>query len=237
MHWIKIVKYTCLLISVILLFNNCAKRIDQIRDPVKSLPYSKEELLSKKIRDTYEGAYLHQIAFPLGGIGSGCISLSGTGALVDWEIFNRANMGYRPRFTFLSLWAQAGNSKPVFRLLENRLHPPYEGQLHRPPGESKYSGKGWGPRQLSGGGLPRMANCQFVGRFPFASVKLQDDNVPVKVTIEGWSPFIPGNERESSLPVAILNVTLHNNTNETVHAAIGANMQNICGWPGCWGRG
>lgn len=62
MHWIKVVKYTCLLISVILLFNNCAKRIDQIRDPVKSLPYSKEELLSRKIRDTYEGAYLFAYA-------------------------------------------------------------------------------------------------------------------------------------------------------------------------------
>jgi non-lysosomal glucosylceramidase len=231
MQNMKIQIWVCLFAVNILMVTGCQKQMDEIGEPVKPIPYSKEELLSKEVQDTFQGDYLKQIAFPMGGIGTGCISLSGTGALVDWEIFNRANMGYRPNFTFLSLWAQEGEAKPVFRLLERQLFPPYEGQLHRPPGESRYAGKGWGPRQLSGSGLPRMTHCQFVSRFPFGRVELWDDDVPVKVSIEGWSPFIPGNEYDSSLPVVILNITLHNTTSQNVQAVVGGNIQNVCGWP------
>ena len=41
----------------------------------------------------YTGDRLSQISFPLGGIGSGCIGLAGSGRLIDWEIFNRPNKG------------------------------------------------------------------------------------------------------------------------------------------------
>ena len=41
----------------------------------------------------YNGNNLKNIRFPLGGIGTGCISIAGNGALVDWEIFNRPNKG------------------------------------------------------------------------------------------------------------------------------------------------
>ena len=39
----------------------------------------------------YTGKYTSQISFPLGGIGTGCIGLSGNGSLRDIEIKNRAN--------------------------------------------------------------------------------------------------------------------------------------------------
>ena len=38
-----------------------------------------------------------------------------------------------------------------------------------------------------------MAECQFTGQFPFAQAALADPGVPIAATIEGWSPFIPGN--------------------------------------------
>ena len=41
----------------------------------------------------YRNEQLREIIFPLGGIGSGCIGLSGSGHLVDWEIFNRPAKG------------------------------------------------------------------------------------------------------------------------------------------------
>ena len=39
----------------------------------------------------YEKQKTKNISFPLGGIGTGCIGLSGNGELRDWEIFNRPN--------------------------------------------------------------------------------------------------------------------------------------------------
>ena len=41
----------------------------------------------------YEGEALRMLAFPLGGIGTGTISLGGRGNLRDWEIFNRPDKG------------------------------------------------------------------------------------------------------------------------------------------------
>ena len=75
----------------------------------------------------FTGRQLAMIAFPLGGIGAGSISLGGRGQLRDWEIFNRPDKGRSPEYAFASIWAQAGNRKPVARVLEARLMPPYEG--------------------------------------------------------------------------------------------------------------
>ena len=41
----------------------------------------------------YSNENLKEVIFPIGGIGSGSIGLSGNGNLVDWEIFNRPDKG------------------------------------------------------------------------------------------------------------------------------------------------
>ena len=65
------------------------------------------------------------IAFPLGGVGAGSVSLGGRGQLRDWEIFNRPDKGRSVNYAFPSIWAQVGESKPVVRVLEARNIPPY----------------------------------------------------------------------------------------------------------------
>lgn len=42
---------------------------------------------------TYPGDHFSKISFPLGGIGTGSIGLSGARLLIDWEIFNRPAKG------------------------------------------------------------------------------------------------------------------------------------------------
>ena len=42
---------------------------------------------------TFRGGNLRRIAFPLGGVAAGSISLGGRGQLRDWEIFNRPDKG------------------------------------------------------------------------------------------------------------------------------------------------
>ncbi|MCK4602529.1 MAG: hypothetical protein KAU28_08695, partial [Phycisphaerae bacterium] len=40
---------------------------------------------------TYDAGHLRRIALPLGGIGTGTVSLGGRGDLRDWEIANQPN--------------------------------------------------------------------------------------------------------------------------------------------------
>src|SRR6266508_1686568 len=76
---------------------------------------------------TFTGPQLATIAFPLGGVAAGSISLGGRGQLRDWEIFNRPDKGNAPSYAFPAIWAQSGTRKPIARVLESRIQPPYEG--------------------------------------------------------------------------------------------------------------
>src|ERR1700685_3610064 len=108
----------------------------------------------------YSGGKLKMIAFPLGGVGAGSISLGGRGQLRDWEIFNKANKGFSPAYAFPAVWAQAGNAKPIARVLEARILPPYEGQ------------NGLGANNAPG--LSRLEGAKFIGEFPLAHIVFED---------------------------------------------------------------
>ena len=197
-------------------------------EPTTKLPFSPNELLGREIRDTYRDDHLERVAFPLGGLGSGCISLSGTGKLVDWEIFNAPNKGYQPRQSFLSVWVKPQGQPSQFKVLEGQLRERLDGPLYLTP-EMFQEGNGVGPQSVQGAGFPRMRKAHFRARFPFAEVHLSDRNLPVSAVVEGWSPFIPGNDRDSSLPVAVLTVTLTNRSQVATEVALGINLQNRAG--------
>ena len=144
----------------------------------------------------FTGRKLTAIAFPLGGVCAGSISLGGRGQLRDWEIFNRPDQGNSPPYAFPSIWAQAGNRKPVARVLESRLQPPFTGS----------SGLG----SNNAPGLTRLASATFTGEFPLARVDFADSTLPVKVSLEAFTPFIPHEPDESGLPVAILRYRVTN---------------------------
>ena len=79
---------------------------------MKQSGYTTEELITLGPQRTLSGRALAEVAFPLGGIGTGSVSLAGSGALVDWEIFNRPNIGSLMPYSFFTLWAQAeGNAR------------------------------------------------------------------------------------------------------------------------------
>ena len=56
----------------------------------------------------YDSEHLYRIALPLGGIGTGTVSLGGRGELRDWEIMNIPAKNYSTTVT--------GNSAPFFAI-------------------------------------------------------------------------------------------------------------------------
>ena len=115
----------------------------------------------------FTGRQLKMIAFPLGGVAAGSLSLGGRGQLRDWEIFNRPNKGFSPPYALPAIWIQAGNSKPIARVLEARILPPYEGQ------------DGLGSNNSPG--LSRIQGATFTGEYPLAHIKFEDQSLPVQV--------------------------------------------------------
>ena len=164
---------------------------------------------------TYSGRQLAMIAFPLGGIGTGSISLGGRGQLRDWEIYNRPDKGRTPKYALPAIWARRGASKPVARVLEARLMPPYAGA----------SGLG----SDNAPGLSRLEGASFTGEFPLAHIAFADSRLPVRVTLDAFSPFIPLDADASGYPVAILRYRVHNPGPGAATVSIAFSIENPVG--------
>jgi uncharacterized protein (DUF608 family) len=164
---------------------------------------------------TFTGRHLSQIAFPLGGVGAGSISLGGRGQLRDWEVFNRPDKGRSVSYAFPSIWARLGNAKPVARVLEARLLPPYGVD------------RGLSPNQVSG--LARLEDATFTGEFPLAKIAFRDRELPVSVALEAFTPFIPLDADASGLPIAVLRYVVHNPAKQAAHVAVAFSLENPVG--------
>ena len=189
--------------------------------------FEAEELYTVGRPPIYEGERLREIAFPLGGIGTGCVSLSGRGELVDWEIFNRPNKGFILPYSFFILWAEAEGQTPLTRVLQAPPMPPFSGQ-----GRGNYHGLGFGVMRENGSGLPHMRSARFRGEFPFAEVEFQDPKLPLAVTLEAYSPFIPLNADDSGLPIAVLRFHLRNRGERAVRVSLAGSLFNPIGYRG-----
>src|SRR3954465_7531307 len=95
----------------------------------------------------YDEAHLRRVAMPIGGIGTGTISLGGRGDLRDWELVNKPAKGYAPPNTFFALYAKPQDGEGGTRCLEG----PFDTSLYE--GSSGAVGRNHG--------LPRFRQCNF----------------------------------------------------------------------------
>lgn len=164
----------------------------------------------------YAGEHLNRVAFPLGGIGAGMICLEGAGALSHVSIRDEPDVFNEP-LMFSALCVRGEPNVP--RVLEG---PVPSWKVFFPWGRG--AGNGAGGKDY---GLPRCAQAAFRARFPFGRVELEDPDVPLQMEITGWSPFIPGEADDSSLPVAALEYRFVNTTGEPVEAVYSFHAENF----------
>jgi uncharacterized protein (DUF608 family) len=181
------------------------------------IPFRREELFAAGPVRNFAGPQLSQIAFPLGGIGTGTVSLGGRGDLRDWEIFNRPAKGNRLPFTFVALWTKA-----MTRVVEAALSPPFTGDR--------------GFLRSTAAGLPRLAAAVFRGEYPFAWIEFDDPDLPVTVALEAFNPFIPLDADDSALPVAILRYTVKPKGTPPVECSLAFSLFNPIGKPAGYKR-
>ena len=166
----------------------------------------------------YTGEHTAQISFPLGGIGSGCIGLSGTGTLIDWEIFNRPNKNTLNQYSGFAIKAYRGGKLVSAKIIAGPYQPPYMGQNRQ--GEMIFSGYGFGPVEKTFAGYSHFAGHTFTGEFPIAELRFCDPDFPGQVVMKAFNPFIPLNEDDSSIPCAMFDIRVENDTEEDCQYAV-----------------
>ena len=165
---------------------------------------------------TFKDEHLQQIAFPMGGLGAGCLHLGGVGNFQDFCLFNEPAFGHSP-MTFAGLYCREGRGRSgTFRVLEGPVQTP------RIFAQGRY-----GNGSLGSGheGLPRMQRATFRGEFPFAWVGLTDQQLPLGITLEAYSPFVPRDDLASGLPAAFITYRLRNRSARRLRIQFSFNVQ------------
>ncbi len=163
---------------------------------------------------SYTGEFLNRVAFPIGGLGAGMFCLEGSGAIAQVSIRNKPDVFNDPgMFAAIHVKGAANGAK----------------MLEGPAPAWKHFGQhlsalGYGGSAV---GLPHFAGAEFKTEFPFCSITLHDADIPLKVELRGWSPFIPLDEDNSGLPVGALEYTFANKGTKAVEAIFSFNTKNI----------
>ncbi len=171
----------------------------------------------------YDSNHLYQIALPLGGIGTGTVSLGGRGELRDWEIMNKPAKGYSTTRTgndapFFSVWVKPQGKSSVTAALIGPVH------------DAEYLA--YAGRPVNHHGIPRFEKAEFDAAYPLGQVTLSSSKIPIKVKLKGFNPLIPGNADASGIPIAILSYEIENTNDQPVEVAICGSFHNFIGQDG-----
>jgi len=191
-----------LISSILVLFSSC---LDDSK---------RTSATGHKFNGSYADENLSYLAFPIGGIGAGMVCLEGNGCMSHISVRHHPDLNNEP-LTFAAITIKG--EKNISRVVEG------------PVPTWKISGKRNSGNGLGGAtyGLPRFETASFIARFPFGVVTLTDSELPVEARITGWSPFIPGDADNSSLPAGALEYTFSNNSGKTIDAVFSFNTVNF----------
>jgi uncharacterized protein (DUF608 family) len=187
----------------------------------KQLPPDWVKSLTERGAPTvYTGDALMKIGMPVGGLCCGTLYLGGDGKLWLWDIFNRNQEGAVGRTV------NYGGQKV----------PPRNGACYVVPPTDQPSPleQGFALRVKMAGGEPQIRtldrkgwnDVRFTGSYPVGTVDYADPACPVQVRLQAFSPFIPLNVDDSSLPATIMRYTITNTGKQAVTVDIGGWLEN-----------
>jgi uncharacterized protein (DUF608 family) len=162
--------------------------------------------------ETYRGPELSWIGMPVGGIACGQLYLGGDGRLWYWDIFtSTTTTDYDSK-----IWAG----------------PHYEHPLQpRPIVDQGFAirvkqAEATTTRPLDSRGFK---DITFRGEYPIGRVTYRDEALPVSVSLEAFSPFVPLNVQDSSLPATVLAFEVKNTGGSSIEISLAGWLENaVC---------
>lgn len=160
----------------------------------------------------------------MGGIGTGGFELRQDGTFRNWSIFNNLplNRGnaldvveHNVLFFLIKIQERGGN--PRLRVLQIEESHNVAGMTHH---EFHYIFP-W----LDGVDVIRCS-----ATFPFVKLEFEDRGLPLEVTMEAWSPFIPLNVKDSALPLAYFDFNIRSKAKRPADVTLIATIHNHAGY-------
>ncbi|MFW5771011.1 MAG: GH116 family glycosyl-hydrolase [Spirochaetota bacterium] len=147
--------------------------------------------------------------FPMGGMGTGGFSIFTDGGMgmfrTNHNWFKTIGKTRYPRGSFFAIRCNDGQNT-VTRILRGSYR---------------------GGREFAN--IENIAHTSFKGEVPFFELGFEDPEMPVQVSLSGFTSLIPHNVKDSSLPVAFFRVLLHNPSEKDMDVSLMASFENILG--------
>ena len=167
------------------------------------------KLFTRGKKEVYSGKVLETIGMPCGGIGCGQMYLCGDGSLADWQIFGLAVSRWVSN-TF-STFGYQKMRQPVKQFFAVAIKTDSTNTVIK-----KLNEEGFGYK-----------NIKFNGEYPIATINYFESNLPVEITMEVFSPFIPLDAQNSSYPATIFNITAENTSKTNIQISIIGHLENM----------
>ena len=156
---------------------------------------------------------LQYIGMPVGGICCGTVYVGGDGRLWVWDIFNQNQLGAVNKVLPIKL--EMFNVKEINNVF---------GTLYiEPATNSSLLQQGFALviKHKDATIVKRLHQDDweeiiFEATYPVATIKYTDKSIPVAVTLQAFSPFIPGNARDSGLPATVQSFAIKNTSADPV---------------------
>ena len=182
-----------------------------------------ESLTARGTPETFSGADLRYIGMPVGGLFCGTVYLGGDGRLWLWDIFNQGQLGCEPAGTTF-------NGSPLNPIWGSSYVAPLESEKYRRLEQGfEISVKSGGKeikRTLDARTESGFRDVSFTGEYPIGVIRYSDPAVPVKVKLEAFSPFIPLDVKDSSLPATVFSFEITNSGSDTAEVSIEGLLEN-----------
>lgn len=173
-----------------------------------------QTLFKKGEQMVYSGKELDKVAMPCGGIGAGQVEVTGFGRLIlNESVFNQmqqpnAGHGLSTGYQYLNpqkLESKVGNGFAV---------------------TFKETGKSPVKLELNERGYN---DIRFVGEYPLAQLqyKRSGEKLPVEISSEVFSPFVPLDVRSSANPVTVLKYSIRNSGEKSVDVTLSGWLKNF----------
>ncbi len=153
---------------------------------------------------------------PLGGIGTGFVEIRADGCFYEWQIFNSGPWAQNAKSTTAPFPAGPQVLRFLLRVKKGDNTPQMRRLYLRPDDNDLYS-------------LPMLhdvESIEYASAFPVTTLRYHDATLPVRVSAEMFSPFIPGNAQESATPGFHAVYTIENTSNETVEVSLASFVDN-----------
>lgn len=109
-------------------------------------------------------------------------------------------MGTRNGYSHFAIKAQDETGLLDARVLVSDLEKPYMGQVD----------------EKTMLGMPHFRELVFEGRYPAAKLSFLDERFPGKVTLRYYNPFIPLNDKDSSIPGLFADIIVENTSDHPI---------------------